>query len=219
VSLARYVLALLKKDKSENELKEFCVEQLDVFLGKETRGFVSKVFAIVKNKKYMADIGGEASNAPAAVEKSRHSSKEASSAKTIPKTSPPRETKKSTTEKTKTSAVEKPTTRQSSKTLPATDEQPSRRGEKSEHTSHRHRKDTPPTTKDEEPSRSSRRRVSPPVRDAPRVVASKLVASPPPTESTRRLRERSKSVVHILAHSRSCVPAGSPQQLERTRLP
>ncbi len=33
-ALAKYVMALMKKDKSEAELREFCVEQLDVFLQK-----------------------------------------------------------------------------------------------------------------------------------------------------------------------------------------
>ena len=33
-ALAKYVMALLKKDKSENELKNLCLEQLDVFLKK-----------------------------------------------------------------------------------------------------------------------------------------------------------------------------------------
>lgn len=31
-ALAKYVLALLRKDKPEPELMEFCIEQLDVFL-------------------------------------------------------------------------------------------------------------------------------------------------------------------------------------------
>lgn len=33
-ALAKYVLALVKKDKSEKELKALCVDQLDVFLQK-----------------------------------------------------------------------------------------------------------------------------------------------------------------------------------------
>lgn len=38
-ALAKYVLALVKKDKSEKELKALCVDQLDVFLQKGM-GFV-----------------------------------------------------------------------------------------------------------------------------------------------------------------------------------
>lgn len=33
-ALAKYVLALVKKDKSEKELKALCIDQLDVFLQK-----------------------------------------------------------------------------------------------------------------------------------------------------------------------------------------
>jgi hypothetical protein len=33
-ALAKYVLALVKKDKSEKELKAVCIDQLDVFLQK-----------------------------------------------------------------------------------------------------------------------------------------------------------------------------------------
>uniref|UniRef100_A0A8C6VS05 RNA binding motif protein 26 n=1 Tax=Naja naja TaxID=35670 RepID=A0A8C6VS05_NAJNA len=43
-ALAKYVLALVKKDKSEKELKALCVDQLDVFLQKETQIFVEKLF-------------------------------------------------------------------------------------------------------------------------------------------------------------------------------
>jgi len=32
VALAKYVVALIKKDKPRNELKDSCFEQLDVFL-------------------------------------------------------------------------------------------------------------------------------------------------------------------------------------------
>lgn len=31
MALAKYVLALVKKDKTESELKQFCLEQLEVF--------------------------------------------------------------------------------------------------------------------------------------------------------------------------------------------
>lgn len=33
-ALAKYVVALVKKDKSEKELKALCIDQLDVFLQK-----------------------------------------------------------------------------------------------------------------------------------------------------------------------------------------
>ncbi|XP_053722466.1 RNA-binding protein 26 isoform X2 [Synchiropus splendidus] len=52
-ALAKYVVALVKKDKSEKELKELCIEQLDVFLQKETTEFVDKLFVAIDNKSYL----------------------------------------------------------------------------------------------------------------------------------------------------------------------
>ncbi|XP_078247524.1 RNA-binding protein 26 isoform X2 [Pogona vitticeps] len=52
-ALAKYVLALVKKDKSEKELKALCVDQLDVFLQKETQIFVEKLFDAVNTKSYL----------------------------------------------------------------------------------------------------------------------------------------------------------------------
>lgn len=40
-ALANYVVALVKKDKPEKELKAFCADQLDVFLQKGTAGCAS----------------------------------------------------------------------------------------------------------------------------------------------------------------------------------
>uniref|UniRef100_A0A914W8T4 RNA-binding protein 26 n=1 Tax=Plectus sambesii TaxID=2011161 RepID=A0A914W8T4_9BILA len=58
-ALAKYVMALLKKDKSEQELKEFCVDQLDVFLQKETKGFVERLFNVVGDKSYLTTHGAK----------------------------------------------------------------------------------------------------------------------------------------------------------------
>uniref|UniRef100_A0A452UG23 RNA binding motif protein 26 n=1 Tax=Ursus maritimus TaxID=29073 RepID=A0A452UG23_URSMA len=52
-ALAKYVLALVKKDKSEKELKALCIDQLDVFLQKETQIFVEKLFDAVNTKSYL----------------------------------------------------------------------------------------------------------------------------------------------------------------------
>lgn len=52
-ALANYVVALVKKDKSEQDLKAFCVDQLDVFLQKETTGFVDKLFEGLYTKDYL----------------------------------------------------------------------------------------------------------------------------------------------------------------------
>uniref|UniRef100_A0A3Q1IUJ6 Uncharacterized protein n=1 Tax=Anabas testudineus TaxID=64144 RepID=A0A3Q1IUJ6_ANATE len=52
-ALAKYVVALVKKDKSEKELKALCIDQLDVFLQKETQPFVDKLFEAINNKSYL----------------------------------------------------------------------------------------------------------------------------------------------------------------------
>ncbi|XP_074522908.1 RNA-binding protein 26 isoform X2 [Halichoeres trimaculatus] len=52
-ALAKYVVALVKKDKSEKELKALCIDQLDVFLQKDTQPFVDKLFEAVNNKSYL----------------------------------------------------------------------------------------------------------------------------------------------------------------------
>lgn len=52
-ALAKYVLALLKKDKPQSELEGCMAEQLDVFLGKETKPFLEKLFVVMKSLEYM----------------------------------------------------------------------------------------------------------------------------------------------------------------------
>ncbi|KFU92326.1 RNA-binding protein 27, partial [Chaetura pelagica] len=55
-ALANYVVALVKKDKPEKELKAFCADQLDVFLQKETSGFVDKLFESLYSKSYLPSL-------------------------------------------------------------------------------------------------------------------------------------------------------------------
>ncbi|KAG5882370.1 hypothetical protein JTB14_036294 [Gonioctena quinquepunctata] len=52
-ALAKYVLALIKKDKSEDELRKSMVGQLDVFLEGETESFVDLVFQTLATKDYI----------------------------------------------------------------------------------------------------------------------------------------------------------------------
>uniref|UniRef100_A0A8C6SJZ2 RNA binding motif protein 26 n=1 Tax=Neogobius melanostomus TaxID=47308 RepID=A0A8C6SJZ2_9GOBI len=52
-ALAKYVVALVKKDKTEKELKALCIDQLDVFLQKETQEFVDKLFEAISSKSYL----------------------------------------------------------------------------------------------------------------------------------------------------------------------
>lgn len=52
-ALARYVLALLKKDKPEKDLRDCMKEQLDVFLGAETEPFLEQLFRSIKSEEYI----------------------------------------------------------------------------------------------------------------------------------------------------------------------
>ncbi|XP_066447355.1 RNA-binding protein 27 isoform X2 [Eleutherodactylus coqui] len=52
-ALANYVIALVRKDKSEKELKAICADQLDVFLQKETNDFVDKLFDSLRTQSYL----------------------------------------------------------------------------------------------------------------------------------------------------------------------
>lgn len=51
--MARYVLALLKKDKPEKELKRVMIEQLDVFLVEETKPFVERLLEAISTEEYL----------------------------------------------------------------------------------------------------------------------------------------------------------------------
>lgn len=51
--MAKYVLALAKKEKPESELRVAMIDQLDVFLQQETRGFVDKLFITLDSKSYL----------------------------------------------------------------------------------------------------------------------------------------------------------------------
>ena len=52
-ALAKYVLALIKKEKSKDELKESMVQQMDVFLQTETNSFIEMLFKVVESKEYL----------------------------------------------------------------------------------------------------------------------------------------------------------------------
>lgn len=52
-ALAKYVLALIKKDKSEAELRKSMIGQLEVFLEGETENFVNLVFQTLTTKDYI----------------------------------------------------------------------------------------------------------------------------------------------------------------------
>ncbi|EWC43382.1 hypothetical protein DRE_07709 [Drechslerella stenobrocha 248] len=52
--LADYVLALLRHDQSENEVRQMCVDQLDDFLREYTAAFVNELFATLRSKSYLS---------------------------------------------------------------------------------------------------------------------------------------------------------------------
>jgi len=52
-ALSKYVLALIKKDKTESELRDSMTQQMDVFLQSETQNFVEKLFSVVESKEYI----------------------------------------------------------------------------------------------------------------------------------------------------------------------
>lgn len=52
-ALARYVLALLKKDKPLKELQQCMNEQLDVFLGVQTKPFLARLFEMIASEEYL----------------------------------------------------------------------------------------------------------------------------------------------------------------------
>ncbi|KAI9337223.1 hypothetical protein BDR26DRAFT_919771 [Obelidium mucronatum] len=51
--LAEYVVALLKHEKSDADLEQNCLEQLEEFLKHETQPFVRKLFAALSSKSYL----------------------------------------------------------------------------------------------------------------------------------------------------------------------
>ncbi|OAQ25203.1 hypothetical protein K457DRAFT_129181 [Linnemannia elongata AG-77] len=62
--LADYIIALLKHDKENDELKELCVSQLDDFLQQETVPFVDLLFEALATKSYRSNGSGAAASAP-----------------------------------------------------------------------------------------------------------------------------------------------------------
>ncbi|CAH8834828.1 unnamed protein product [Trichobilharzia szidati] len=55
IPLSQYVIALIKKDKGEQELKEICMDQLEVFLQENTTKFVEDLFTALKSRAYISN--------------------------------------------------------------------------------------------------------------------------------------------------------------------
>lgn len=76
-ALAKYVLALVKKpDKSQDELKEFTKDQLNVFLGDHTAPFVEKVFVALVSKSYLPTVTVISDSAPTAASEEKPTHKD-----------------------------------------------------------------------------------------------------------------------------------------------
>ncbi|KAF1742232.1 hypothetical protein MXB_4811, partial [Myxobolus squamalis] len=52
-ALAKYIVALLHKNKTNYALKSICTEQLEVFLSKETEAFIDNMFQTLESRSYM----------------------------------------------------------------------------------------------------------------------------------------------------------------------
>lgn len=57
IPLSQYVIALIKKDKPEKELREICVDQLEVFLQENTPKFVEDLFTALSSQSYVTADG------------------------------------------------------------------------------------------------------------------------------------------------------------------
>ncbi|XP_064609964.1 RNA-binding protein 26-like isoform X2 [Liolophura sinensis] len=53
-TLSQYVVALLKKNKPDTDLKDFCQDQLEVFLQQKTKAFVETLFETLTSQSYLA---------------------------------------------------------------------------------------------------------------------------------------------------------------------
>jgi hypothetical protein len=60
--LSKYIIALLRKEKPRSALKELCINQLEVFLSKETSSFVDKLFRSLDSESYLT--GSDEGEAP-----------------------------------------------------------------------------------------------------------------------------------------------------------
>lgn len=55
-ALAKYVIALVKKDKSQDALRQSMVSQLEVFLEEETTPFVNQLFRTLDSQEYITPV-------------------------------------------------------------------------------------------------------------------------------------------------------------------
>jgi RNA-binding protein 26 len=58
--LSKYVIALIKKEKPEDELKVSMQDQMEVFLQSETKDFVQMLFDALDSKSYLKEVSAKA---------------------------------------------------------------------------------------------------------------------------------------------------------------
>ena len=64
--LAKYVLALIKKDLPPSQLRESMKNNLDIFLHDQAAPFVDRLFETLENKSYMPQASPDSTTQPAA---------------------------------------------------------------------------------------------------------------------------------------------------------
>lgn len=62
-ALSKYIVALLRKEKPRAALKDLCINQLEVFLSKETPSFVDRLFLTLDTESYLTGTSTDLSNA------------------------------------------------------------------------------------------------------------------------------------------------------------
>lgn len=112
-ALARYVLALLKKDKPEKDLRDCMKEQLDVFLGAETEPFLEQLFRSIKSEEYIKVV--QAKEAAAAATAAAAAAAAAASAAATAQQSSPAPTEPATTHTSSTATTTSSSSSSSSK--------------------------------------------------------------------------------------------------------
>ncbi|KAH7731112.1 cutaneous T-cell lymphoma tumor antigen se70-2 [Aphelenchoides avenae] len=170
-ALAKYVLALLRKNLSEDELEKLCKEQLDVFLQNHTNNFVDSLFKCLRNKEYLQPKKGHASKS----ESPKESSSPSSGGETPKKTSPRAEER--------ASSVPKP--EPASSAHEAIESNATTRDPK------RMKSETKASVEHVPSSRPVRRRISPPARAASPDARGERRGVSPDVRGDRRRRSRS----------------------------
>uniref|UniRef100_A0A915EFT3 C3H1-type domain-containing protein n=1 Tax=Ditylenchus dipsaci TaxID=166011 RepID=A0A915EFT3_9BILA len=63
-ALAKYVIALIKKPLSDDELEKLCLEKLEVFLQSHTKSFVERLFRCLKGGLYLPEASQPTNDSP-----------------------------------------------------------------------------------------------------------------------------------------------------------